>query len=274
MRFILLTLALLALPCIQSCTEDSAAAQTAEVPRIQIDSRLLHISTALSRLPPAAANTILAAINARPAGFFQLLEEAIAHSEAAGGLLQLADKTHALPADFVPADLVRLAAWPLDLSRNDHRLRQVLMDDLLEMVSDARQQGVTLLISSTYRSYDYQTEVYARHMRNMGQTAADKVSARPGHSQHQLGTAIDFGSISDEFAETAAGKWLDENAWLYGFSLSYPQGLSDVSGYSWESWHYRYTGRAAAQLEQQYFMGVQQYLMLFLHHYFTQPAAS
>ncbi|MCE1197115.1 D-alanyl-D-alanine carboxypeptidase family protein, partial [bacterium] len=83
-------------------------------------------------------------------------------------------------------------------------------------------------------------------------------------SQHQLGTAADFGSITDEFAGTAAGKWVAANAGRFGFSLSFPKGLEPVTGYLWESWHFRYIGKEAAALQEEYFGGVQHYLIVFL----------
>ena len=67
-----------------------------------------------------------------------------------------------------------------------------------------------------------------------------------------------------ELAETRASRWLVANAARFGFSLSYPKGLDAVTGYKWESWHYRYIGAAACALQAEYFGGIQQYLMLFL----------
>ena len=118
-------------------------------------------------------------------------------------------------------------------------LRNATLRALEEMSAAARAEGVTLLVSSTYRSYEYQTEVFGRNVREMGRAEAEMVSAMPGHSQHQLGTAIDFGSITDAFAETKASRWLANNARRFGFSLSFPKGLTEVTGYKWESWHYR-----------------------------------
>lgn len=83
--------------------------------------------------------------------------------------------------------------------------------------------------------------------------ATDKVSARAGHSQHQLGTAVDFSSseiadgLGGTFSSTKASKWLANNAWKYGFAISYPQGYESTTGYSYESWHYRYIGKTYAQ---------------------------
>ena len=131
----------------------------------------------------------------------------------------------------------------------------------------ARGSGISLLVSSAYRSYAYQEGVWDRGVAAEGEAATARVIARPGHSQHQLGLAIDFGSIDDSFAGTPASAWLLANARRFGFSQSYPKGLEEVTGYKWESWHYRYVGKAAAAMEAEFFGGVQQYLVLFLEAY-------
>lgn len=176
----------------------------------------------------------------------------------------LADKKNVLPEGYEPADLVRLADLTnpltrrrLSISRPDHSLRQVLLDDLFEMDAAAAAEGITLVYSSTYRSYDYQVQTYNRWVRELGQVEADRVSAQPGKSQHQLGTVIDFGSITEEFADTAAGRWMLANGWKYGFTISYPQGYEAETGYAWEPWHYRWIGRPGAALCQEFFGGLQ-----------------
>ena len=179
-------------------------------------------------------------------------------------LLRLLDKRHSLPSDYEPADLVHLDGTGLPVSRAGHRLRKPAFDSLVVMDKAARSEGISLLVSSSYRSYAYQSEVFSRNVAEMGKKEAERVSAAPGTSQHQLGTAIDFGSITDAFAETAASKWLAKNAGRFGFSLSYPKGQEGLTGYVWESWHYRYIGKDAVALGDEYFGGIQQYLMLFL----------
>ena len=213
-------------------------------------------------LPKAVQQRIFAA----PQAFLHLLSEVL---DQPADLLVLVDKDHLLAADYVPPDLVSLGNYPLEVSRNDLSLRQAIMPDVLAMVSAARAEGVTLLFSSSYRSYDYQKTVYEREVQAYGQAAADRESAHPGASQHQLGTAVDFGSITDEFAETKAGRWLSAHAWEYGFTLSYPRGYEEVTGYRWESWHYRYITRPAARLQREFFDDVQQYLLEFLHDHRT-----
>jgi D-alanyl-D-alanine carboxypeptidase len=202
------------------------------------------------------------AVGARPEYFLELLAQALALPEKT---LVLVDKDNPLPADYEPEDLVALSSYDLTLWGPGHALRRRIMPDVLAMVEAARADGVELPISSTYRSYDYQAGLYQRNVRELGKERADRESAQPGRSQHQLGTAIDFGSITDAFAHTDAGKWLFRNAWKYGFSLSYPDGYEELTGYRHESWHYRHLTRIGTRLEREFFGGVQQRLLEFLH---------
>jgi D-alanyl-D-alanine carboxypeptidase len=206
--------------------------------------------------------TVQERIIADPRGFLHLLSQVL---DEPADLLILVDKAHPLASDYVPPDLVSLSAYPLSVSRTDLELRKSIMTSVLDMAAAAHRAGATLVFSSSYRSFEYQKAVYQREVQAYGQAAADRESAQPGASQHQLGTAIDFGSITDAFAETKAGRWLQAHAWEYGFSLSYPQGYENVTGYRYESWHYRFITRSAAQLQKGYFGDIQQSLLEFLH---------
>jgi len=185
-------------------------------------------------------------------------------------LWELVDKQHSLAHDYIPPDLVPLADGSYRVNRAGLMLRNAAVVSLEEMAAAARADGVTLLASSAYRSYDYQEQVYNRLVRQMGQAAADRESARPGHSQHQTGLALDFGSIDDSFAQTPAGRWMAANASRFGWSLSYPDGYEAVTGYRWESWHYRYVGRNLAAFIDRYFGGIQQYALRFMYEYEKQ----
>jgi len=179
-------------------------------------------------------------------------------------LRELVDKKHPLPAGYAPNDLVALTDGSYKVSRSGLTLRRAAAAALDEMAKAARADGVVLVASSAYRSYEYQTQVYNRNVREMGQEAADRESAKPGHSQHQTGLVVDFGSIDDSFAATPAGRWLSANAPRFGWSLSFPDGYEDVTGYRWESWHYRYVGKPLAAFIDKYFDGIQQYALRFL----------
>jgi D-alanyl-D-alanine carboxypeptidase len=183
------------------------------------------------------------------------------------GLLVLVDKQHALPG-YVPTDLVTLKSNTAYLtSRNGLQLRSVAELALRRMGEAARKEGITLLASSTYRSFDYQVTVYARNVRIFGQAEADRESAKPGTSQHQLGTVVDFGSISPSFADTAAGRFVAAHAPEYGWSLSFPDGYEDVTGYLWECWHWRYIGIEAVRFQEKWFDNIQQFMLEFIDAY-------
>ena len=205
-------------------------------------------------------------IQGNTADFIQDINNLIASDE--NGLLLLVDKKHYLANTFVPEDLVDLTKNPdYAINRTDLSLRVCVEEALRKMAVAAKAEGITLLVSSTFRTYDYQKRLYERNVREMGKEAADRESAMPGSSQHQTGTAIDFGDITDKFATEPSGIWLAENANKYGFSLSYPQGYEPVTGYRWECWHYRYIGQSAVFMQEKWFNNVQQYMLDFIHFY-------
>jgi len=212
--------------------------------------------------PPAIPREFVEAIDARSDEFLADLDAVL---KADSGLLLLVDKKHSLDPDAVPPDLVPLLEGrSYSVGRNGLSLRLSAEAALERMARAARDSGITLVASSSYRSYEYQKKIYERNVLEMGEAAAGRESAKPGQSQHQLGTAVDFGSITDEFAQTRAGQWLSLHAGEYGWSLSFPQGLEQATGYRWECWHYRYIGTEAVALQDKWFGGVQQYEIEFI----------
>jgi len=224
-----------------------------------------------SGLDQAATAGISKKIEDAPDRFFSLIEATRTASASDPWLLRRTDKGKGLPADYEPADLAALEGSGIPVSRPGHRLRKPAVEALAAMAGAAREEGVTLIVSSAYRSFEYQKDLFARNVAEMGEKEAARVSAAPGASQHQLGTAADFGSITDAFALTEAGRWMAANAGRFGFSLSYPKGMEAATGYVWESWHYRFIGKDAVALQDEYFGGVQHYLMLFLDALFRAP---
>jgi D-alanyl-D-alanine carboxypeptidase len=213
-----------------------------------------------AEIPPETARRVLDASTEGPAFILDLLMVL----EGDPYVRMLVDKKHPLPPGYEPADLVELAQASYGVSRPGLLLRQAAGDALEEMAAAARADGVTLIVSSAYRSYEYQEAVYRRNVQELGQETADRESARPGYSQHQTGLAADFGSIDDSFAETPAGRWILDNANRFGWSLSFPEGYEAVTGYRWESWHYRYVGRDLCVFINTYFDGIQQYALRFI----------
>lgn len=165
--------------------------------------------------------------------------------------LTLLDTIYKLPEDYAPNDLV--SAREAGLSP-DYRLRSLVIPDLTALIQAAKDAGLGLELQSAYRSYAYQATVFQGWVKKQGEEAALQSSARPGHSEHQLGTAMDFRSAGgpapwdlEDWATTPEGAWLAENAWQYGFVMSYPKGKQNITCYVYEPWHYRYVGKAVAK---------------------------
>ena len=116
-----------------------------------------------------------------------------------------------------------------------------------QMKAAAKEDGLTITIVSGYRSYTTQKNLYNKYVNRDGVKAADTYSARAGHSEHQSGLAADLNSVSNGFANTPEGIWLNNNCWKYGFILRYPQGKSEETGYKYEPWHFRYVGTELAE---------------------------
>jgi D-alanyl-D-alanine carboxypeptidase len=166
---------------------------------------------------------------------------------ACNDILAPLDKQHRLPADCVPPDL---EALPGAISAQGAQyMRTEALAALREMFDAARADGFVLQVNSSFRSYQTQADTYNYWVQTYGKEQADRTSARPGHSEHQLGTTADVGSrgkFLEDFIGTAEADWLAENAWKYGFVISYPEGKEDITGYAYEPWHVRYVGKEVA----------------------------
>lgn len=159
-------------------------------------------------------------------------------------------KTNFLSEDFVPSDLVPV---PKDITRGSSIcLKKEVLENLLEMFKDAKEHGYQLEVASSYRSFAYQTFLFDLYFLRDGEDA-NRYSAKPGRSEHQLGTTVDLTAVGypstyHEFLYTPEGKWLSENAMEYGFVMSYEEGKEETTGYIFEPWHYRYVGRDISQV--------------------------
>ena len=156
----------------------------------------------------------------------------------------LANKYYELGPDYAPDDLVNI---PLKYYYGDKKsIRQEVFDAFVNMWEAAYQEGIYLIVDSGYRAYDKQLEVYNYYQDYKGTKYADSIAARPGYSEHQTGLALDIYSkectVSNEFPNTKTYEWLINNSYKYGFILRYPKDKQDITGYNYESWHYRYLG--------------------------------
>ena len=116
-----------------------------------------------------------------------------------------------------------------------------------ELIAGASEDGLSFWIESGFRSYEQQLNLYNTYVGREGKDAADRYSARPGHSEHQSGLAFDLNSFDDNFDKTPEGQWLAAHAWEYGFTLRYPKDKEDITGFMYEPWHVRYVGKELAQ---------------------------
>ena len=177
----------------------------------------------------------------------------------------LIDKTHKVGANYEPKGLIHLEKNDLyAINKNNLSLRPEAYNALAVLAKAAKADGVTLTVSSTYRSYEYQKNLFDYWVSVDGLEEAERESVRPGTSQHQLGMALDFAPVDDAFDQTPGGKWVYANAAKYGWSLSFPQGYEDVTGYRWECWHFRYIGVEACQFQKKWFSDVQQFMIEFI----------
>ncbi len=142
----------------------------------------------------------------------------------------IANKTYGLPSTYNPGGLT---------------------DDTYtafqQLSLDAAYAGLDIYLSSGFRSYETQDQIYNNYVWSYGQETADTFSARPGYSEHQTGLAIDVNTIDDSFAGTPEAIWLEQHCYEYGFIIRYPKGKDSITGYKYEPWHIRYVGKEVAQ---------------------------
>lgn len=160
-----------------------------------------------------------------------------------------------LAADYSPGDLLLLGNFlPGSVSLPEQQLRKAAAEALDELIAVMKEAGYKPTILSAYRSYYEQVITYNKWL-ELDPASASLVSALPGHSEHQLGTAVDFGSLdltnltgdptmkfSPLFSETNEGIWLAAHAHEFGFTLTNPPGAQPWTGLTYEPWHYRYVG--------------------------------
>lgn len=158
--------------------------------------------------------------------------------EESASLTVVVNKKHRLPSNYVP-ELTGISGG---------QMRSEAATALSALLADAEQAGNPMVIISSYRSYQTQISTYQYWVDLNGQEQADRESARPGHSEHQTGLAVDLGNPDGScrllacFGTGAAGSWLAENAHIYGFIIRYPEGKEELTGYIYEPWHIRFVG--------------------------------
>ncbi len=154
----------------------------------------------------------------------------------------LVNKNIRLEKEYVPKDLELV---DIKYACKDKYLRKEAKIFFEKMAEDAKKDGLNIVATSTYRSYDYQEKLYNNYCLNKGIYYADMASARAGHSEHQTGLAVDVADSSldyDNFEDTKEFIWMNKNSYKYGFILRYPKAKFHITGFKYEPWHYRYVG--------------------------------
>ena len=154
----------------------------------------------------------------------------------------LVNKNIRLEKEYIPDDLELL---DIKYACKDKYLRKEAKIFFEKMAEDAKKDGLNIVATSTYRSYDYQEKLYNNYCLDKGVYYADMASARAGHSEHQTGLAVDVADSSldyDNFEDTKEFIWMNKNSYKYGFILRYPKAKFHITGFKYEPWHYRYVG--------------------------------
>ena len=159
--------------------------------------------------------------------------------------LVLVNKFNKLSSNHIPNDLELISKYYSDDKQYLRKKARIAFEN---MASDARKIGLNIIAVSTYRSYDYQDKLFNNYVKEFGLDYANMCSARAGHSEHQLGLAVDIANESldyDNFDKTKEFDWIKNNAYKYGFILRYPKDKVNITGYKYEPWHFRYIGAMA-----------------------------
>ena len=159
----------------------------------------------------------------------------------------LVNKYYYLDENYVPNNLEEIDK---EYSKGGIKLVKEAKEAFQELSKKARESNLNIIAMSAYRSYQYQVTLYNNYVKQDGKEEADAYSARPGYSEHQTGLATDVYNQKEtytNFEKTEEFKWMQENAYKFGFILRFPKGKEEETGYQYESWHYRYVGKEAAK---------------------------
>lgn len=181
------------------------------------------------------------------------------------GILMLCNKFNQLTSSYEPDDLENVKNW---YSYGDSpQLKKEAYQAFISMFNDAKKEDLSLIINSSYRTFEYQQELYDDYLNAYGLAYTDSVAARPGFSEHQTGLAIDimtYGATAETFETYPEFTWLQENAYKYGYILRYPKEKEYLTGYAYESWHYRYVGVEVAEYIHQHNITFDEYYAYFI----------
>ena len=171
----------------------------------------------------------------------------------------LVNKHNYLTEDYVPENLENINS---SYALSNMKMVSEAKNAFENLSKDASKQNLKVIAMSTYRSYEYQVDLYNRYVKTDGKEAADTYSGRPGNSEHQTGLAVDVYNVKESytnFEKTKEYTWMQDNAYKYGFILRFPKDKENETGYEFESWHYRYVGLEAAKYIKEHNISFEEY---------------
>ena len=172
----------------------------------------------------------------------------------------LVNKHNYLKEDYVPENLKNLSST---YALSNMKMVEEAANAFESLSKDASKENYKVIAMSTYRSYEYQVDLYNKYVKSDGKEAADTYSGRPGNSEHQTGLAVDVYNQTEtytNFEKTKEYNWMQENAYKYGFILRFPKDKENETGYEFESWHYRYVGKDIAKYIHKHNITLEEYI--------------
>ncbi len=206
------------------------------------DDIITSLDLSILKLVLAGRQTAISTLGSTKNGYLIEEKDGVTYID---GIL-IVNKTYSLPNDYNPADIKNECKRAFN-----------------EMKANALKDGISIWISSGFRSYKTQKNLFERYCKNDVVSNVEMYSARPGHSEHQTGLAIDVNSASSSAYETTykkVGEWLENNCHRYGFIIRYPKGKENITGYIYEPWHIRYVGKDYAKKIKESGLCLEEYL--------------
>ena len=209
-----------------------------------LEKNLDRYLTYLKDNPEVSVKDAVSLVNVnRDRDFYEDIQE----TDTSKGDLMLVNKYYKLTKDFKLDDIVPISN---QFAYEGNEIRKHVYERYRSMWNAAKEEGLLLIVNSSYRDYETQDAVWKDYAEANGEEWADNKAARAGSSEHETGLALDIVTnnvIMNEFENTEEFKWLQDNAYKYGFILRYPKGKENITGYEYESWHYRYVGEEVAK---------------------------
>ena len=192
----------------------------------------------IDKNPNKNLNEVVAMVNVnRDKPFYENLEI----TDTSKGNALLVNKYHALDKDYEVSDIVNVSST---YAYAGMKLNKEAYEAFKRLANDAKKEGFTIVILSSYRTHEYQDKLWNDRKNKSGIEKADAYAARAGSSEHETGLAIDVADYNNpvNFEEQEAYQWMLNNSYKYGYILRYAEGKEDITGYDYEAWHYRYLG--------------------------------